>query len=121
MGRRLPRLVRPELDRAGRRGLHRLDAPRAGRAGGLRLRDGRADVPRPQRCPARRSTPGPQPDSRLALEAFLAAVRSETPLPPPITLADARAATLIGLLARKAVDERRVVSIDEIQSRGAPS
>jgi predicted dehydrogenase len=57
---------------------------------------------------------GPQADSRLALEAFLAAVRAGSPIPPPITLADARAATLIGLLARKAVDERRVVSIDEV-------
>ena len=34
---------------------------------------------------------------------------------PPITLAEARNATLIGLLARKAVDERRVVAIDEIR------
>ncbi len=60
---------------------------------------------------------GPQADSRMALEAFLASVRSEKPLPPPITLADARAATLIGLLARKAVDERRVVTMDEVQGR----
>ena len=60
---------------------------------------------------------GPQADSRMALEAFLASVRSEKPLPPPITLADARVATLIGLLARKAVDERRVVTMDEVQGR----
>jgi predicted dehydrogenase len=59
---------------------------------------------------------GPQADSRRALEAFLAAMRAENSLPPPITLADARAATLIGLLARKAVDERRVVAIDEVRS-----
>jgi myo-inositol 2-dehydrogenase / D-chiro-inositol 1-dehydrogenase len=59
---------------------------------------------------------GPQADSRLALEAFLAAVRAEAPTSPPVTLADARAATLIGLLARKAVDERRVVSIDEVMN-----
>jgi predicted dehydrogenase len=57
---------------------------------------------------------GPQADSRLALEAFLAAVKAEHPIAPPITLADARAATLIGLLARRAVDERRVVGIDEV-------
>lgn len=62
---------------------------------------------------------GPQPDSRLALEAFLTSVRAETPPPPPITLADARAATLIGLLARKAVDERRVVSIEELHDATA--
>jgi len=59
---------------------------------------------------------GPQPDSRLALEAFLTAVRSESPLPPPVALTDARAATLIGLLARKAVDERRAVTIDEVMN-----
>jgi predicted dehydrogenase len=57
---------------------------------------------------------GPQADTRIALETFLNAVRSETPLPPPLTLDDARAATLIGLMTRKAVDERRVVSIEEV-------
>ncbi len=57
---------------------------------------------------------GPQADTRMALEAFLAAVRADNPPPPPLTIADARAATLIGLLARKAVDERRVVTIDEM-------
>jgi predicted dehydrogenase len=58
---------------------------------------------------------GPQADSRLALEAFLAAVRAGTPVPlSPISLADARAATAIGLLVRKAVDERRVVGMDEV-------
>ncbi len=59
---------------------------------------------------------GPQADSRLALEAFLGAVRAASPLAPPINLADARAATFIGLLARKAVDERRVVMIDEVRA-----
>jgi myo-inositol 2-dehydrogenase / D-chiro-inositol 1-dehydrogenase len=58
--------------------------------------------------------PGPQADTRMALEAFLAAVRSETPIPPPISLADARAATEMGLLVRKAVDEQRVVALNEI-------
>jgi predicted dehydrogenase len=62
---------------------------------------------------------GPQADSRLALESFLAAVRAETPPPPPIPLADARAATLMGLLARKAVDERRAVAIDEVMNATA--
>ncbi len=57
---------------------------------------------------------GAQPDSRLALDAFLAAVRSPGSAPPPVGLADARAATLIGLLARKAVDEGRVVGLDEV-------
>ncbi len=59
---------------------------------------------------------GAQPDSRLALEAFLAAARAETPPSPPIGLAEARAATLIGLLARKAVDERRTVALDEVEA-----
>ena len=31
--------------------------------------------------------------------------------PPPVTLAEARDATLIGLLVRKAIDERRVVEM----------
>ncbi len=81
--------------------------------GALTLRD--------RALPRQTIQPGPQPDSRMALEAFLAAVRSETPPPPPITLADARAATLIGLLARKAVDERRVVAIEEIPTHGMPA
>jgi hypothetical protein len=53
----------------------------------------------------------------MALESFLTSIRSEAPLPPPLTLADARAATLIGLLARKAVDERRVITIEEVQTQ----
>jgi myo-inositol 2-dehydrogenase/D-chiro-inositol 1-dehydrogenase len=58
--------------------------------------------------------PGPQPDTRLALESFLNAVRSSTPLPPPISLADARVATQVGLLVRKAVEDRRTVLMNEI-------
>jgi myo-inositol 2-dehydrogenase / D-chiro-inositol 1-dehydrogenase len=58
--------------------------------------------------------PGPQPDTRLALLSFLASVRSTSPLPPPISLEDARAATRIGLLVRKAVDEHRTVAMEEI-------
>jgi predicted dehydrogenase len=57
--------------------------------------------------------PGPQHDSRIALEAFLADVRAAAPIGPPVTLAQAREATRIGLLARQAVDEQRPVSIDE--------
>jgi myo-inositol 2-dehydrogenase / D-chiro-inositol 1-dehydrogenase len=62
--------------------------------------------------------PGNLPDTRLALHAFLDAIRAGTPTTPPVTLAEARDATLTGLLVRKAVDERRVVSLDEI--RGGP-
>lgn len=61
--------------------------------------------------------PGVQPDTRLALQAFLASVRSGGEVPPPLTLKEARDATLTGLLVRRAVDERRVVTIDEV--RGA--
>jgi myo-inositol 2-dehydrogenase / D-chiro-inositol 1-dehydrogenase len=59
--------------------------------------------------------PGPQADSRMALEAFLTSIRSDKALIPPISLADARAATEIGLLVRKAVDLERVVGLDEIE------
>jgi myo-inositol 2-dehydrogenase / D-chiro-inositol 1-dehydrogenase len=69
---------------------------------------------RDRKQPSRTIQPGPQPDTRLALESFLASVRSPSALPPPVSLADARAATRIGLLVRKAVDERRTVLIDEI-------
>ena len=40
-------------------------------------------------------------------------------MPPPLTLAEARDATLTGLLVRKAVDERRVVTMDEIRAEAA--
>jgi predicted dehydrogenase len=64
--------------------------------------------------PRRVVHPGPQPDTRLALDAFLASVRADAPTPAPITLAEARAATQIGLLVRTAVDQARSVSWDEI-------
>jgi myo-inositol 2-dehydrogenase / D-chiro-inositol 1-dehydrogenase len=64
--------------------------------------------------PRRTIHAGPQPDTRMALESFLSAVRSESLLPPPITLEDAKAATRISLLVRKAVDLKRVVSMSEI-------
>ncbi len=86
-----------------------------GEQGGLDFSTGTLTF-RDRAMPRQTIQPGPQPDSRMALEAFLASVRSESPLPPPVTLADARAATLVGLLARKAVDERRVVAIDEVRA-----
>ena len=64
--------------------------------------------------PGRTIAPGPQPDTRLALEAFLKSVRSSSPLPPPLSLAEARAATRVGLLVRKAVEERRTIELTEI-------
>jgi myo-inositol 2-dehydrogenase / D-chiro-inositol 1-dehydrogenase len=60
---------------------------------------------------------GPQPDTRLALQGFLEAVQSDHPAPAPVSLLEAREATAVGLLVRKAVDERRVVTWDEIVSR----
>ena len=60
--------------------------------------------------------PGVHADTRLALAAFLAAVRSDEPAPPPLTLAEARDATLTGLLVRQAVDERRLVTLDEVRA-----
>ena len=39
--------------------------------------------------------PGPQADTRMALEAFLASIRSDSAIAPPISLAEARAATEI--------------------------
>ena len=91
MGGRLPRLVRPELDRAGRRGIHRLVAPHPGRAGGLRFLDRHPDVPRPGLAPpddparpsARfpdgpRSVPGRRSDPRTRRRP-----RSPWPTPAP--------------------------------------
>jgi myo-inositol 2-dehydrogenase / D-chiro-inositol 1-dehydrogenase len=59
--------------------------------------------------------PGSLPDTKLALSAFLDAVRAGQPTVPPVSLAEARDATLTGLLVRKAVDERRVVSLAEVR------
>jgi myo-inositol 2-dehydrogenase / D-chiro-inositol 1-dehydrogenase len=59
---------------------------------------------------------GPQNDTRLALLDWLTSIRAEKPLPPPISLQEARNATLIGLLVRKAVDERRAVTMEEIRA-----
>ena len=36
-------------------------------------------------------------------------------MPPPLTLAEARDATRTGLLVRQAVDECRVVTLDEME------
>ena len=58
--------------------------------------------------------PGPQPDTRFALEAFVRACRTPGLDTPPLTLVEARTATAVGLLVRRAVDERRVVTWDEV-------
>jgi hypothetical protein len=76
---------------------------------------------RDRRKPRQALHPGAHNDTRLALEAFLGAIRAEAPTPPPITLLEARAATLTGLLVRKAVDESRLVTIDEAGGRPTPA
>ncbi len=69
--------------------------------------------------PRRALHPGPIADTRAAIEAFAAACRAAEPPLPPISLAEARDATIAGLLVRRAVDERRVVTIDEIRAEPA--
>jgi myo-inositol 2-dehydrogenase / D-chiro-inositol 1-dehydrogenase len=77
-------------------------------SGALTLRD--------RGLPRRTIQPGPHPDTRMALKAFLTSIRSESPLPPPLSLAEARSASEVGLLVRKAVDEQRVVTLEEIRT-----
>jgi myo-inositol 2-dehydrogenase / D-chiro-inositol 1-dehydrogenase len=84
-----------------------------GEAGGFDFVNGALTF-RDRTRPRQTIQPGPQADSRMALEAFLAAVRSDSKIAPPISLSDARAATQIGLLVRKAVDLERVVGLDEV-------
>ncbi|MGZ3355313.1 MAG: Gfo/Idh/MocA family protein, partial [Isosphaeraceae bacterium] len=86
-----------------------------GEAGGLDFGAGSLTF-RDRQRPRQTIHPGPQNDTRLALLDFLTSVRAEKPLPPPITLAEAKNATLTGLLVRKAVDERCVVTMKEIRA-----
>jgi myo-inositol 2-dehydrogenase / D-chiro-inositol 1-dehydrogenase len=88
-----------------------------GTEGGLDLGSGALTF-RDKSRPRQTIHPGVQADTRMALQAFLAAARSAEPVPPPLTLAEARDATLTGLLVRKAVDERRVVTLEEIRAEG---
>jgi predicted dehydrogenase len=64
--------------------------------------------------PRRVVEPGPRNDTRLAVEAFVAAAMADSPPAPPVTLQEARDATLAGLLVRQAVDEARLVTLDEV-------
>ena len=89
-----------------------------GTAGGLDLGTGAVTF-RDKVRPRQTLHPGNQADTRLALAAFLDALRAGQPVPPPLTLAEARDATLTGLLVRKAVDERRVVTMDEVRAEAA--
>ena len=83
-----------------------------GTDGGLDLGSG-VLTPRDRSRPREPIHPGRLPETELAVRAFLDAVRAEASPPPPTTLAEAGAATRFGLMVRKAVDERRVVTWDE--------
>jgi predicted dehydrogenase len=85
-----------------------------GTEGGIELHSGVLTYR--DRRPRRLLHPGTVPDTRRALEAFLAAVRAPEPPPPPVTLAEAREATRVGLLVRAAVDAgmSRVVELGEL-------
>lgn len=87
-----------------------------GEAGGIDFASGAVTF-RDRSRPRQTLHPGHQPDTRLAVQAFLDAVRADEPPPPPLSLAEARDATLTGLLVRKAVDERRVVTLDEVRTQ----
>jgi myo-inositol 2-dehydrogenase/D-chiro-inositol 1-dehydrogenase len=91
-----------------------------GEAGGLDFGSG-ALTYRDRKRPRQTIHPGNHADTRLALQSFLDAIRGASPLPPspPLSLAEARDATLTGLLVRKAVDERRVVTMDEVRAEAA--
>ncbi|HWE35977.1 MAG TPA: Gfo/Idh/MocA family oxidoreductase [Isosphaeraceae bacterium] len=88
-----------------------------GAAGGLDFGTGVATF-RDRSRPRLTIHPGPQPDTRAALSTFLDAARGREPSPPPLSLAEAREATLTGLLVRRAVDSRRPVTRDEARAEG---
>ena len=115
MARRLPRRLRHSWVAPADDAFTGVAQRVVGEAGGLDLATGSVTY-RDRSRPRQTIHPGPQPDTRLALDHFLGAIRSEKPIPPPITLVEARDATAVGLLVRKAVDERRVVTWDEVVS-----
>jgi len=83
----------------------------AGPKGGIDLTDGKI-FPRDKNGKVVQLR-GPSADPTvLAIEAFLKSIRTQTP--PVSGVVNGRMATLTGLLVRKAVDERRNVSMSEI-------
>jgi myo-inositol 2-dehydrogenase/D-chiro-inositol 1-dehydrogenase len=60
--------------------------------------------------------PGVQPDTALSIRAFIDDVRSPERGAPPVSLREARDATITGLMVRRAVDENRVVKRTEIEA-----
>jgi hypothetical protein len=85
-----------------------------GEEGGVDLTTGSLTY-RDRQRPRQSIHSGPQNDTRQALLDWLTSIRAEKPLPAPLSLHEARNATLTGLLVRKAVDERRTVNLEEIQ------
>ncbi|MFO0890099.1 MAG: Gfo/Idh/MocA family oxidoreductase [Isosphaeraceae bacterium] len=86
-----------------------------GEAGGLDFATGSLTF-RDRQRPRETLAPGAQNDTRFALLDFLSSIRAEKRLPPPLSLRDARDATLTGLLVRAAIDQRRLVTMDEIRA-----
>lgn len=85
-----------------------------GELGGLDLAGGSVTF-RDRSRPRQPLHPGNQPDTKLALASFLKAVRDGEEASTSMTsLREARDATKVGLLVRMAVDENRVVRINEI-------
>lgn len=86
-----------------------------GTDGGLDFATGTATF-RDRSRPRRALSPGVWPDTKLALEEFVEAVRKPdgASVSGPQSLAEARDATRIGLMVRMAIDERRIVMLDEV-------
>jgi predicted dehydrogenase len=94
-----------------------VDLRLVGTEGGLDLQSG-VITWRDRSRPRTTLATGNPSDTRLSIEAFTSAARAvkggHAPPPPPISLAEAREATITGLLARQAIDERRVVERSEV-------
>lgn len=86
-----------------------------GREGGFDFATGSMTF-RDRKRPRQSIHPGVQPDTARSLRAFFEAARSPEPVDPPVGLAEAREATVTGLMVRRAVDEGRVVARSEILS-----
>ncbi len=85
-----------------------------GEAGGLDFGSGSLTF-RDRGRPRETLRPGIHPDTRLALAAFIEAIHDGSRA-TPITLAQARLATKVGLMARQAVDLGRRVSFAECEA-----
>jgi myo-inositol 2-dehydrogenase / D-chiro-inositol 1-dehydrogenase len=84
-----------------------------GTRGGIDFRTGTATF-RDRSKPRAALHPGNPSDTKLALEAFVQSIRAEERVPAPVSLLEAREATITGLLVRRAVDEGRIVERSEI-------